>query len=141
MAWRQQGSAASAVPWPSLLAQHTGSCHSVTSSICPEHTLQQQETIAFPWASPSLGTASRADKWGLAAGTECCAVLNRARPPGMICLASSSPVGKCQPCTVPGILCWPGDAGQQCSQPCAEVPWGWFGPGDGEVAHSVQGCC
>lgn len=70
----QQGSAASGVPSPSLLGQHAGGCHTITSFICPQHMEQEESTSAagnhhlptgFSHPGNTAQAAGRADKWGL----------------------------------------------------------------------------
>lgn len=34
-------------------------CHTLSSFVCAQHKAQQQETIAFPSASPTLGKSPR----------------------------------------------------------------------------------
>lgn len=63
VAWMQRGrgSAAGGVASPSLLGQHAGDCHNVhlLHLSAAQGPSLQQETIAFPLASPTLGKLPR----------------------------------------------------------------------------------
>lgn len=117
----------------------------------------QQETIAFPSASPTLGKVLRqlAEQISGASCARIEALLCRDVPCWICRLASDSPMAGCQPPTAPGVLCqlrprgcmpeeprgWgPGDAGWEGAQPGSGVPRGWSGRRDGEAARGLLAC-